>query len=197
MRFRLFGTQVYVSFLFTAIIAFMIATDRTGLILPTLFAVTVHETGHLFAMWVTECEPKSVRLIPASVQIVRKMSPKRNGEISVSVMGPVANLLLFAVLYANYRLFGNRHILEFAFLNLIICLFNLLPVSGLDGGTILKEILVKKISEQKANIIITATSLFTAAAAVILGVVTAHNSNFNISIFVVAIYITVCALLKK
>ena len=196
MRFRLFGTQIYVSFLFVAIIAFMIATDRTGLILPTVFAIAVHETGHLFAMWVTECEPKSVRLIPASVQIVRKMSPKPNGEISVSVMGPVANLLLFAVLYINYRLFGNLHILEFAFLNLIICIFNLLPVKGLDGGSILKELLIKKISEQKAEIIITATSLFTASAAVILGVVTTYESNFNISIFAVAIYITVCTLMK-
>ena len=196
MRFRLFGTQIYVSFLFSAIIAFMIATDRTGLILPTLFAVAVHETGHLFAMWVTECEPKSIRLIPASVQLVRKMSPKPNGEISVSIMGPVANLLLFSVLYINYRLFGNITVLEFAFLNLIICIFNLLPVKGLDGGSILWEILIKKISEQKANIIITATSLFTAAAAVIFGVVTAYESRFNISVFIVAAYITVCALMK-
>ena len=58
LKFRLFGTEVYISFLFMAVITIMLATDRTGLILPSLFAIIMHEAGHLFAMWLLECAPK-------------------------------------------------------------------------------------------------------------------------------------------
>ena len=46
MRFKLLGTEFYVSFLFSAVITAMIAFDRTGYILPLLFAIVMHELGH-------------------------------------------------------------------------------------------------------------------------------------------------------
>lgn len=52
----------------------MIAFDRTGYILPLLFAVLMHEGGHLAAMWILDCAPKRVRLVPASVEITAKMT---------------------------------------------------------------------------------------------------------------------------
>lgn len=197
MRFKLFGTQIYVSFLFAAIIAFMIATDRTGLVLPTLFAIMIHEGGHLFAMWLCECQPKSVRLIPASVQIVRKMAPRDKGELVVSVFGPLINLFMFAVLFLNYRLFHNQTTLTVALLNLILCLFNLLPVKGLDGGAILKELLCGRVSEQKINIILNAISLVLAAATLFAGIVLAYRGSLNLSVFIVAIYIAIGTFIKQ
>ena len=52
MKFTFLGTKIYVSFFFTAAITVMLATDRTGYMLPTLFAVIIHEAAHLFVMWV-------------------------------------------------------------------------------------------------------------------------------------------------
>ena len=72
MRFKLFGTEFYISFLFAAVITAMLAFDRTGFILPLFFAVLVHELGHLTAMWVLDCAPKRIRLIPAAVEITAK-----------------------------------------------------------------------------------------------------------------------------
>ncbi len=95
MRFRLFGTEIYVSFLFCAVIAFMLATDRTGLCIPTIFAIFIHETGHLFAMWVCECQPKSIMLVPASVKITRAFPKVKNGEIIIALSGPLSNIVIF------------------------------------------------------------------------------------------------------
>lgn len=58
MKFKFLGIEIYVSFLFAAILVIMLATDRTGLLLPSLFAIFVHEAAHLFAMWIVDCTPK-------------------------------------------------------------------------------------------------------------------------------------------
>ena len=137
MRFKFFGTEIYISFLFCATGCFMLAVDRTGLIIPTLFAVFVHETGHMLAMWAADCQPKAIRLIPTSVQIVRGFSPKKYGELSITACGPAANLVIFFTLFVNYLIFKSEQSLVFSIINLVIAIFNLLPVSGLDGGTLL------------------------------------------------------------
>ena len=196
MRFKVFGTQVYISFLFVAVIAFMLATDRTGLVIPTLFASFIHEAGHLFAMWVCECQPKSIKLIPASVQITRGFSTKPNGEVAVSLCGPVANLLVFAVLLINYLFFKNITVLTFAILNLILCIFNLLPVSGLDGGTLLTIFIAKNTDLYKAQGIVRIITAVMSAVVFVLGVYMWTCGKFNISVFIVAVYLLMCCMLK-
>ena len=141
MKFKLLGTEIYISFLFSALIAFMIATDRTGLCIPTLFAAFIHETGHLLALWACDCQPKAIRLIPASVQIVRGFSKKRHGEAAISLCGPMANLVVFLALFINYSITKSEESLRFGLLNMILCVFNLLPVPPLDGSRILAAFL--------------------------------------------------------
>ena len=133
MRFKLLGTEIYISFLFAAVITLMLACDRTGLVLPTLFAVFVHEIGHLFAMWLLECGPKRIKLIPTSVQITAPITKRYRNDILIALFGPLVNFLFTFIFYLNFMLFKNELSFYYAGLNLIIGLFNSLPVSGLDG----------------------------------------------------------------
>ena len=50
MSFKVFGIEIYVSFYFLAIITIMLYTDKTGLASVMLFAIFLHELGHIFAM---------------------------------------------------------------------------------------------------------------------------------------------------
>ena len=118
MKFKLLGSEIYISFLFVAVISLMLATDKTGLALPTLFAVSFHEIGHLLAMWIIGTPPKSIRLIPASVQITRNISDGYKGDIKVALAGPMVNFILFLTLYINYLIFGNEGILYYSLINL-------------------------------------------------------------------------------
>lgn len=197
MRFKFFGTQIYISFLFCAVLCLMLVIDRTGLIIPTLFAVFIHESGHLLAMWAADCQPRAIRLIPTSVQIVRGFSTKKHGEAAIAFCGPAANLVFFGALLANFFIFKSEQSLTFALLNLVIAIFNLLPVSGLDGGTLLTLFLSRFTDIYKAEGIVRIITGVFAFVAFLLGVYLWVSGTVNISVFIVAVYLGVCSLLKE
>lgn len=196
MKFKLLGTEIYVSFLFAALVAFMLATDRTGLALPTLCAVIFHETGHLFAMWVLECNPKRIKLIPASVQITVPFAKTFRNDIIIAVCGPAVNFVIFGALYFNYLAFHSQSVLYYALVNLLIGVFNCMPVKGLDGGTILYTLIARKWSINKAALILRIATLAAAMAVIILAVAVTVNKGFNPSLYIVGIYLLISALIK-
>ncbi len=197
MKFKFFGTEVYISFLFCAVLCFMLCIDRTGLVIPTLFAVFIHESGHMLAMWATDCQPKAIRLIPTSVQIVRGFSPKKCGEAAITVCGSAANFVVCGVLFINYYIFDSRQSLVFATLNLVIAVFNLMPVSGLDGGTLLTLLLSRFTDIYKAERTVRIITAVFAFSVFLLGVYFWVSGTLNISVFITAIYLAVCCLIKK
>ena len=197
MRFRFFGTEIYISFLFVAVISFLLATDRTGYCLYVVFAVLLHETGHLIAMWICDCQPKSIKLVPASISITRGFTSKKCGEGIIAVAGPLVNILMFGSLYINYKISAHTLSLEAALINLLVALFNLLPVCGLDGGTILILILNKLLRPSKALFIVKALTLITAIAFGIAGITLIINGNNNISVFILGIYLIMSVFLRQ
>ncbi len=196
MKFKLFGTKIYVSFFFCALFTVMLATDRTGLILPTFFAVAVHEIGHLFAMWVLDCEPKQIRLIPSSVQIVSSFSRQYKNDIIIALTGPIVNYVLFFTLYFNYIAFKNEMVLYYALLNLIIAVFNSLPVKGLDGGTVLYSVLAKRGDSNRAALTVKLITVITATFVIIAAVVLTVKGKCNLSFYIIGIYLFIMGLIK-
>ncbi len=197
MRFRFLGTEIYVSFLFMAVVTVMLATDRTGMILPSLFAVIMHEIGHLFTMWVLDCAPKQIRLIPASVQITTDITNRYKTDIAVALCGPFTNFLLFGVLYFNYLAFKNEITLCYALINLVIGLFNLLPVTGLDGGTVLFSVLAKHIEYSRARLVVRIITLIVSASVLFVGVMFTLRGKLNLSIYILGIYLLIMSILKS
>lgn len=196
MRFKLLGTEIYVSFLFAALIALMLATDRTGMAMPALFGVFMHETGHLFCMWVTDSAPNAIRLIPASVQIRSSIGVSYKKDIATALCGPIVNFLLFFILYFNYLAFGNKAVQMYALLNLIIGAFNMLPLKGLDGGTILYCILAKRLELNRVVLIMRLITLISAIAVLALAIMLTVNGNINISVYIIAIYLFIISIMK-
>lgn len=197
MKFKLFGTEIYVSFLFSAVITLMLATDRTGMVMPTLFAILMHESGHLFAMWALECAPKRIKLIPASVQITSPMTRRYKNDIAIAVCGPLVNFVLFLTFYLNYLAFKNELTLYYALLNLLIGAFNSLPVCGLDGGTVLQCLLAKRHGPDKAAVTVKIITFITALLIITVALILALKDTFNISLFIIGIYLFVMTLINK
>ncbi len=196
MKFRLFGIEIYVSVFFFALITVMLATDRTGFVLPTVFAVALHECGHLFMMWLLDSTPKRIKLIPASVQITSSFSRGYKNDILVSLSGPAVNLLLFGTLYYNYVCFENRTTLVFSLVNLLIGVFNLLPVKGLDGGTVLFSVLCKHTDINKACLLLKFVTVIFATAIIITAVLFTIKGKINISLYIMGIYLLIASLIK-
>ena len=197
MRFKLFDTEIYISFLFAAAVTIMLLTDKTGYMLPALFAIVLHEMGHLFMMWILECSPKRIKLIPASVQITAPFQKRYRNDFLVAACGPFVNILLFLTLYFNYLVFKNEVTLYFALLNLVIGVFNLLPLKGLDGGTILFCILEKSKGPDKASVILKIITLVLAVAIILAAITLTVQGKINISIYIMGIYLLIMSLLKN
>lgn len=197
MKFKFLGTEVYISFLFMAVVTIMLAIDKTGFMLPSLFAVIIHEAGHLFAMWVLDVAPKQIKLIPASVQITADITRRYKTDMAVSLCGPLTNLVLFGVLYFNFISFKNDAVLAYALINLIIGAFNLLPVTGLDGGTILFSVLARRMDYNRARCILRITTLILSATMLFLGVMFTLRGKINLSVYILGIYFLIMSILKS
>ena len=174
----------------------MLACDRTGLILPTFFAIIVHEMGHLFAMWALDCEPKQIRLIPASIQVVCSFSKQYKNDIIIAVCGPAVNYILFGTLYFNYLAFKNEIVLYYALLNLIIGVFNSLPILGLDGGTVLYSVLAKNGDSAKARLTVKLITVITAVIIIVAAIIFTVKGRFNLSFYIIGIYLFMVSLIK-
>lgn len=196
MKFKLFGTEIYLSFLFMAAITVMLATDKTGYMLPALFAIFLHEAAHLFMMWLLECAPKRIKLIPASVQISTSLSKRYKNDVLIALSGPCANIVVFATLYFNYLAYKNEVTLYFALLNLVIGVFNLLPVKGLDGGTVLYSILCKYTDVNKACLIMRLITIILAISVISVAVLLTVKDKLNISLYIMGIYLLIMSLIK-
>ena len=196
MRFKIFSTEVYISYIFMICIVVVLSTDKTGLFLPVIVSILVHELAHLFAMWLLNCEPKQIKFIPGSIQIVRKFTFKKNGEIYISLAGPITNFMLFSICFVHYGIFKSEMTLNFAAINLILGLFNILPVRGLDGGVVLYNILCNKADCRKAEKTLNALTLFFSLTAFATAIILFISGTFNVSLLLLGLYFLLCLSFK-
>jgi Zn-dependent protease len=91
-------------------------------------AMLLHETGHIITAVLCGVKVKKVGLSRTGLYTVREAGP-RWANLCISLAGPFANLLLALTL---------RNVLPaFALVNLIACVYNLLPIPNSDGKRIL------------------------------------------------------------
>ena len=197
MNFKIFSTKIYVSVLFVAIIVFMLILDKTGLAPFCFLAVLIHELSHLIAMKIEGCAPKEIRLTPASVGIIRDFKCSLLSERKIAFAGPIGNIVTGIIFVSLFLIFKNQSLLQFALLNFITAAFNLLPVCGLDGGTILICFLTKSnISGQKAEQILRLITLTISLLSLFFATLLALNKTYNPSAFIIGIYLFICAPLR-
>lgn len=196
MRFNLLGVKIRVSFLFTAVIAFMLITDRTGLAFPTLIAAFLHESGHLLAMWAMDCRPREIHLIPAAIKIIRGYPNKKYGELAIALCGPAANFACYLTLRLWYFGCGGAALLHFAIINLLLGGFNMLPVTGLDGGTVLRLLLENRFGAGKAWHTVKIISFFSGIAVLSAALIITICGSFNLTVYITALYLILTALLR-
>ena len=127
---------------------------------------------------------------------MRGFPKKPHGEALIASAGPAANLVLAGIMLLNWLLCKNQSALEFGTLNLVIGLFNLLPVFGLDGGTLLFLFLSKRTDGNRAGLTVKIITAVLAAAAFVAGAGLLAVGKFNPSVFAVALYLAVCVFIK-
>ena len=98
-------------------------------------------------------KPKSLNLMPFGINVTfedygyKKLMELK--KIIIAIMGPITNIIIAIIIFFLHI---NTNIKEMIFYsNILIAIFNLIPIYPLDGGQILKGIIKLKYNSEEAD----------------------------------------------
>ncbi len=174
-----------------AFISLIISLDAPANLFITILSSIFHEIGHLTMMLITSNKPKKIRFEITGINIIRNNTNiSTRNEIIIALGGPLFNglLLIFGclILYHN----NLESVMLIASVNLILMIFNLLPIQRLDGGLVLYYLLSKKYEMITCNKVIKISSIIFIILIYIWGFYIFVVSNYNFSMIIIAIFLT-------
>lgn len=185
--------------IFLIMFIFILTKQIKIYMLMMVFAL-IHELGHLIAGLMLKLKPEKIEIIPVGVSISFK--PKIEDfnhkigcsnileikKILISLAGPLTNIL---IIWITSKISINMlQKISIIYANILIVLFNILPIYPLDGGRILKGILNISIGKNKTNKYINIISIISMLCITILAIIAICN-NYNIALIFVIVYLWV------
>ena len=191
MSFIIFGIKVEITFLFVALVAFIISLKAPSNVFITILSSLLHELGHLLMMLTIGNKPEKVRFEITGINIIRNNTNiSTKSEILIALGGPLVNAFLFIICCLILCLYNTEMISTFACVNLILMTFNILPIKRLDGGIALYYLLSQKYQMPFCSNCIKITSIIFIILIYIWGIYVFIASNYNISLIIIAIFLT-------
>lgn len=172
---------------FLLLMAWLNYCDTQNLLPAALCAAAVHELGHLAAVYALGGRVCRLRLTAAGAELRLEGTMSYGRELLCALAGPLVNLLLA---------FGAAQLraVVFAGLNLVLGLFNLLPLSVLDGGKALSCGASVLFGPESARCLLRWTDWVLAAALLLCGGVMLWGGG-NVTLLIVGAWL-LCAFLR-
>ncbi len=150
----------------------------------------MHEIGHLLIIKFLGINNIEVSLIFASIKlsINTYLTTKRTAIIAVG--GPMMNLIL-----SSFFLLDSYYLQYFGAANTILFIFNMLPISNLDGGDIFKY-LCTVVFKSKGLKIFSVISYINLVLLILLGIFFLLTKYNNPTLLIVGIYLLIMSYKK-
>ncbi|MEG0614493.1 MAG: site-2 protease family protein [Oscillospiraceae bacterium] len=188
ITFSLNKIKISVSFSFFATIALLVLLKEQKYTLFGIYACIIHEFGHAFVMRILGINIGNVIFYGAGIKIVYKSDrilPLWK-DIIVLFAGSATNLLLaFAMLIFSA---GKENFLIFAGTNIVLGIFNLLPINCFDGGRIAELLIERYFLEKNMIFAKNFLKIFSYSIIGILAVLFLIGGNYNFTFYVTIIY---------
>ena len=192
-------TQYRVDFTFGLTVTLMLLLCSEDTIFLCLVSSMLHETGHLLFMYAFSQKVESVTFGAFGIRIQRYSSCvlSYKKEAVIAFGGILVNFLIafFSCLY--YYLQGSSFALKLMGVNIIIALFNMIPIEVLDMGRVIRCTMLSFMEENLCDRIIKTVSFIFVNALALATVCYSIYIGINISLIAVTLYLYVITLIKK
>lgn len=199
MKLKVFDIEFKVSFLLVSVFALIAIFDREYRLLICFVSALLHELGHVFAMCKNNCKPKSVVCNLFDIKIIdnKRALTSFKANLKIVLSGVAVNFSIALLSYAVCYFSQIEIFFTISAVNLLMGIFNFLPVSNLDGGQALFLMLTKNHSFETADKIIDFLTFLLILPTAVFGFIVLFNSKYNFSLLLVSVYLLMALVLKK
>jgi stage IV sporulation protein FB len=124
--------------LFILLAVFLIFQGQAIFLINSTLTVLLHETAHARVAYGRGYIMKKIVLMPYGAVLYGEEKMRRDDAVVIALAGPLFNLFIAVLLFAMWWLAPPLYVFTdaFAYANLSVALFNLIPVFPLDGSRV-------------------------------------------------------------
>ena len=167
-------------------IFFALIFDRLHIFFYLIISSLLHEAGHIIACRFMGSIPK-VKFSVFGIKLSQYPTEKIK-KMLVIICGPMVNLILAAVLGVLLKDGFSLNMYIFMCVNIFLFVFNMLPVSFMDGGQLLQIF----VTDSK---ILCITEILAVSAVFVVTVLITENNLYTVAAFVM--FAAYCVINKK
>ena len=180
-----------INLFFFPVVFFAIHGSYGGLFLTAYSAALVHELAHVFCARMLGIGISRIILLPfgLTAKLCSEYIKSSEKEFLIAFSGPFTNIILFWISSIMKSFVTFTYLDFFADINFSMAILNLIPVLPLDGGRMMKSILVLKLGYIRAYTLMLRFSKPVVAALLVTAFCLFFQSGFNFSLILVSAFL--------